>query len=75
VALELATKTKAILQSSIDVLSLANIPTVPDTIQAGLTQVCTALADLGEEASGHSIVAKGWLTKRDCVLRSTGGKQ
>ena len=66
VGVELAAKTRDVLQSSIDVLHLASTPA---TLQACLAQVCSALADLGEEAAGHSVVAGGWLTKRDAVLR------
>ena len=71
VALELSVKTKSIIQSSIDVLSLANDPSAPKAIQSCLTQVCSALANLGDEAAGHSIVAKGWLVKRDSVLKTS----
>ena len=71
VALELSSKTRSILQSSIDVLSLANAPNAPKAIQSCLTQVCSALANLGDEAAGHSVVARGWLTKRDSVLRTS----
>ena len=70
VALELSSKTRNILQSSIEVLSLANMHSAPDAIQSCLTQVCSALATLGDEAAGHSVVARGWLTKRDSVLRT-----
>ena len=71
VALDLSMKTRSILESAIDVLNLANIPTVPGSVQTCLSQVCSALANLGDEAAGHSIEAKGWLTKRDAVLRSS----
>jgi predicted nucleic acid-binding Zn-ribbon protein len=70
VALELTTKTRSILQSVIEILNLANDPSAPNTIQACMTQVCSALADLGDEAAGHTVVANGWLAKRDSVLRS-----
>ena len=70
VALDLSTKTRSILESAIDVLNLANIPAIPGSIQACLTQVCSALANLGDEAAGHSITATSWLAKRDSVLRS-----
>ena len=70
VALELSLKTRGILESTIDVLNLANQPTVPESIQACLTQVCRALANLGDEAAEHAAAAKGWLAKRDSVLRS-----
>lgn len=70
VALDLSTKTRSILESAIDVLNLANLPTIPGSVQTCLTQVCSALANLGDEAAGHSITAKGWLAKRDSVLRS-----
>ena len=66
VGVELAAKTRDVLQSSIDVLHLASTPA---TLQACRAQVCSALADLGDEAAGHSVVAGGWLTKRDAVLR------
>lgn len=71
VALDLSIKTRSILESAIDVLNLANIPTIPGSVQSCLTQVCSALANLGDEAAGHSITAKGWLAKRDSVLRSS----
>ena len=74
VALELSLKTRSILESTIDVLSLANQASTPKTIQACLTQVCSALAGLGDEAGGHSVAAKGWLAKRDSVLRSSNLK-
>ncbi len=51
-------------------MSLANVPSAPEAIQSCLTQVCSALATLGDEAAGHSVVARGWLTKRDSVLRT-----
>jgi hypothetical protein len=70
VAPELSVKTRSILQSVIEILNLANQPGAPATIQACLTQVCSALADLGDEAADHSKLATGWLTKRDSVLRS-----
>lgn len=70
VALDLSVKTRSILESAIDVLNLANIPTIPGSVQTCLTQVCSALANLGDEAEGHSITARGWLAKRDSVLRS-----
>lgn len=70
VDLELSNKTRNILKSVIEILNLANQPTAPTTIQACLTQVCSALADLGDEAAAHSTVASGWLAKRDSVLRS-----
>lgn len=71
VALELSLKTRSILESTIDVLSLANQASTPKTVQACLTQVCSALATLGDEAAGHSVAAKGWLAKRDSVLKSS----
>lgn len=70
VALDLSVKTRDILESAIDVLNLANVPTLPGSVQTCLTQVCSALANLGDEAAGHSLTAKGWLAKRDSVLRS-----
>ena len=70
VALDLSTKTRSILESAIDVLNLANVPAIPGSVQACLTQVCSALANLGDEAAGHSITATSWLAKRDSVLRS-----
>lgn len=71
VALELSVKSRSILESAIDVLSLASQTTAPGSVQTCLTQVCGALADLGDEAAGHSAAAKGWLAKRDSVLRSS----
>jgi chromosome segregation ATPase len=71
VALELSLRTRSILESTIDVLSLANQASTPKTVQACLTQVCSALATLGDEAAGHSVAAKGWLAKRDSVLKSS----
>ena len=75
VALELSTKTRSILESAIDVLNLANEASAQGSIQACLTQVCSALADLGDEASRHSMTAKGWLVKRDSVLRNSKTQQ
>lgn len=70
VGLELSAKTRNVLESVIEILNLANQPTAHTTIQSCLTQVCSALADLGDEAAGHSVVASGWLAKRDSILRS-----
>lgn len=70
VAPELSIKTRSILESVIEILNLANQPSAPTTIQNCLTHVCSALADLGDEAASHSKIATGWLSKRDSVLRS-----
>jgi hypothetical protein len=70
VALELSTKTRSILESAIDVLTLANEASTQGSVQECMRQVCSALADLGDEASSHSMTARGWLAKRDSVLRS-----
>ena len=71
VALELCAKTRGILESAIDVLDLANQSSAHPSVQACLTKVCSALANLGDEAAGHAITAQGWLAKRDAVLRGS----
>jgi chromosome segregation ATPase len=74
VGLELAAKTRSILKSAIDVLHLANQATVHESVQTCLTQVCSALANLGDEAAEHSVAANGWLAKRESVLRCSNFK-
>lgn len=68
VSAHLSRKASSVLQSSVDVLALAQ-RAPPDELPGCLEQVLSALARLDDEVAEHAASSRAWLAKRDILLQ------